>query len=113
MRRGPAGSRVSEHVAVRHPELVAHAATVAGIGDRVATTARAGQAVRPGADAYGKLCVLVPTMLGALQDVLVDGIASAAEALHDTASRLRMTAQSYEAADRRRAEAFDGIRGGP
>jgi hypothetical protein len=99
-----------DHVAVRHPGLVTHAATVAAIGDEVGAAARAGRAVRPGPEAYGRLCVMVPAMLSALQDVLVDGIASAADSLHDTAARLRTTAQSYEATDRRRAEVFDAIR---
>lgn len=99
-----------DHLAVRHPGLLAHATSVAAIGDEVSAAARAGRAVRPGPEAYGRLCVMVPAMLSALQDVLVDGIASAADSLHDTASRLRTTAQSYEATDRRRAEAFDTIR---
>jgi hypothetical protein len=99
-----------EQVTVRHPDLVTHAATVTAIGDRVGVAAQAGRAVRAGADAYGKLCVMVPAMLGALQDVLVDGIDSAAGSLHDTATRLRTTAEDYDATDRRRAEAFDNIR---
>ena len=103
---------MSEHVAVRHPELVAHAGTVAGIGDRVTTAAQAGRAVRPGPDAYGKLCAMVPVMLSALQDVLADGIASAADSLHETAGRLRTTAHGYEVVDRRRAEVFYALRGG-
>ena len=31
--------------------------------------------MRAGADAYGKICFHVPLMLGALQDVLIDGLA--------------------------------------
>jgi hypothetical protein len=104
---------MNSQVEVRPDELVAHAATVTAIGDRVAATAAAGRAVRPGADAYGRLCALVPSMLGALQDVLVDGIASAAGSLHDTAGRLRTTAAGYASTDQRRAESFDGIRAGP
>jgi hypothetical protein len=103
---------MSDHVAVRHPELVTHAARVQAIGDRVATAADAGRAARAGPGASGKLCWIVPVMLGAPQDVLVDGIASGAEALRDTAVRLRATAQGFEVTDQRRAEVFDGIRGG-
>jgi hypothetical protein len=101
---------MSDHVAVRHPELVAHAGRVAAIGDQVTAAAQAGRAVRSGPDAYGKLCVMVPVMLGSLQDVLVDGIAAAAASLADTADRLRATAGAYEATDQRRAEVFDRIR---
>jgi hypothetical protein len=99
-------------VTVRHPDLMTHAATVSAIGDEVATAERAGLVVRPGGDAYGKLCAMVPAMLAGLQDVLVEGIGSAADSMHDTAARLRATAESYATTDQRRAEIFDGIRSG-
>jgi hypothetical protein len=99
-------------VTVRHPDLMTHAATVSAIGDEVGTAEQAGLVVRPGADAYGKLCVMVPAMLAGLQDALVDGIGSAADSMHDTAARLRATAESYAATDQRRAEVFDSIRSG-
>jgi hypothetical protein len=101
-----------EQVAVRHPDLVTHASTVSAIGDQVTIAAQAGHTVRPGPEAYGKLCVMVPAMLAALQDALVEGISSAAGSMQDTAARLRLTAQAYEATDQRRAEAFDSIRSG-
>ena len=103
---------MSDQVGVRHAELVTHAGHVDDIGDRVSTAARAGAAVRAGGDAYGKLCAMVPVMLNALQDVLVDGIAAAAESLHDTGARLRTTAAEYESTDQRRAEVFKGIGSG-
>jgi len=95
---------------VRHTELVTHASTIEAIGDRVSTAQQAGASVRAGADAYGKLCVLVPVMLGALQDVLIDGIAAAAESLHDTGTRLRQTADDYHGTDERRAKVLHQIR---
>jgi hypothetical protein len=99
-------------VTVRHPDLVTHAATVSAIGDEVATAEQAGQVVRAGADAYGKLCAMVPAMFAGLQEALVDGVGSAADSMHDTAARLRATAESYAATDQRRADVFDGIRSG-
>jgi hypothetical protein len=102
---------VSDQVGVRHAELITHAGHVEQIGDRVSTAAQAGAATRAGGDAYGKLCSMVPVMLGALQDVLVDGIGSAAESLHDTGARLRTTAAEYESTDQHRAEVFKGIGG--
>ncbi|HEY0000583.1 MAG TPA: type VII secretion target [Actinoplanes sp.] len=101
---------MSEQFAVRHAEVVRHAGTVSAIADRVGTVAQAGQSVRPGPEAYGRLCVMVPAMLSALQDALVDGISSAAASLHDTAVRLRATGHDYDATDQRRAQAFDEIR---
>jgi uncharacterized protein YukE len=103
---------MSDQLGVRHAELVAHAGHVETIADQVRTAAQAGSSVRAGGDAYGKLCVMVPVMLNALQDVLVDGINAAAESLHDTGARLRTTASDYETTDQRRAKAFKGIRGG-
>lgn len=102
---------MADHVGVRHADLVTHAGHVEAIAGRVATAASAGSAVRAGADAYGKLCAMVPVMLNALQDVLVDGIDAVAESLRDTGGRLRATAAEYETADRRRAGAFREIGG--
>ena len=99
-------------VAVHHPDLVTHAATVSAIGDEVVTAEQAGRVVRPAADAYGKLCVMVPAMLAGLQDVLVDGIGSAADSLHGTATDLRTTAESYATTDQCLADLFAGIRTG-
>jgi hypothetical protein len=99
----------TDRVGVRHAELVTHAGHVEDVAGRVTNAASAGSAVRAGNDAYGKLCVMVPVMLNALQDVLIDGINSAAESLHDTGTRLRTTATEYEATDRRRADAFKTI----
>jgi Excreted virulence factor EspC, type VII ESX diderm len=93
-----------EHVSVRHPDLVTHAATISAAGDRVATAAAAGTTVRSSPEAYGKLCVMVPAMLGALQDALVNGIAAAADSLHDTAARLHTTAAAYAATDQRASD---------
>ncbi|GAB2597895.1 hypothetical protein Aab01nite_73640 [Paractinoplanes abujensis] len=103
---------MSDHVEVRPAGLTAHAAAVTAIGDRTGQAARAGDAVRAGPESYGELCRMVPTVLGALQDTLVDGITTAAAALHDTAARLRTTAAEYENTDRRRAHQFDHLRGG-
>jgi hypothetical protein len=110
MRRGE-DLPMSDQVGVRHAELVTHAGNVEGLAEQVTTAAQAGSAVRAGSDAYGKLCVMVPAMLNALQDVLVDGINAAAESLHDTGARLRTTAAEYESSDKRRADVFKGIGG--
>jgi excreted virulence factor EspC (type VII ESX diderm) len=103
---------MTDQVAVRHTELITHAAHVDGVADQVTTAAQAGSAVRAGNDAYGKLCVMVPVMLNALQDVLVDGINAAAGSLRDTGGRLRATASEYESTDQRRADVFKAIGGG-
>jgi len=94
---------------VRHAELATHAGHVEAVAGKVTTAASAGSAVRAGGDAYGKLCVMVPVMLNALQDVLIDGINAAAESLHDTGARLRTTATEYENTDQQSATTFKTI----
>ena len=100
-----------DQVGVRSAELITHGGAVEAIADRVSTAASAGAAIRAGSDAYGRLCVMVPVMLNALQDVLVAGIRSAAASLHDTGARLQTTAADYDTTDRRRADVFSAIRG--
>jgi hypothetical protein len=88
-----------EGIGVSPSDLVAHAGHVEAIGDRVATAKQAGDAVRPSMAAYGKLCTIVPVLLGGLQDMVVDGIDAAAHSLHDTGGRLRTAAEGYRTAD--------------
>ena len=99
---------MTDHFGVRPQNLVVHAGHVEAIAAQVTTAAEAGAAVRPGPDAYGKLCVMVPVMLGALQDVVVDGMRAAADALDDTGARLRTTAESYRATDESRRRSLLG-----
>lgn len=80
-------------------ELVAHAGHVEAVAGQVSTAGQAGEAVRLEAGAYGRLCTIVPMLLGGLQNLLVDGIDTAARSLHDTGARLRTAAESYRAAD--------------
>jgi hypothetical protein len=99
----------TDRLGVRHAELITHAGHVEEAAGKITTAAAAGSAVRAGGAAYGKLCMMVPVMLNALQDVLIDGINAAAESLRDTGARLRTTATEYEATDQRRATAFESI----
>ena len=103
---------MSDQIGVRPADLTAHAGHIEAIADRMATARQAGDAVRAGAGAYGQLCVMVPVLLGALQDVLVGAISAAADSLHDTGGRLRTAADAYETTDRRRAQVTDTIRDG-
>jgi hypothetical protein len=84
---------------VNSSDLVSHASKVDGIGDGLDTAKQAGEAVRVGADAYGRLCQFVPALLNGLQTQLIDGIGSAVTAAYDTADALRSTAADYDGAD--------------
>ena len=97
---------------VRPHDLLTHADHLEAISGRVTTAAEAGAAVQPGSGAYGKLCVLVPVLLGALQQVLVDGIREAAESLDDTGTRLRTTAAAYRGTDEHRRQTLRTIEDG-
>jgi len=97
-------------VEVRPQALISHAIHVESVGDRVGLAAEAGASVVAGAEAYGKLCGMVPVMLGAVQQVVVDGIAAAAESLGDTGARLRTTARSYQETDEQRGRVLRAIR---
>jgi hypothetical protein len=99
----------TDRFGVRHADLITHAGHVEDIAGKITTAAAAGSATRAGGDAYGKLCVMVPVMLNALQSVLIDGINAAAESLHDTGARLRTTATEYETTDEQRATRFKTI----
>ena|SRR5919107_2727868 len=93
------GVATDGEVAVNAGALVAHAGVVDRIGDALTTAAQAGEAVRMGTGAYGKLCQFVPLLLNELQQAMVDGMATAAGSVHDTADRLRSVVAGYDAAD--------------
>jgi hypothetical protein len=102
----------SDAVEVRPSGLVGHAAHVDAVGSAVDSAAQAGAATRPGPEAYGRLCTIVPVLLGQLQSYVVDGITAAGDSLHDTAVRLRTAADGYGASDQRSASTVTGA-GGP
>ena len=97
-------------VAVTPGDLHAHAAKVDEIAERVTTAKEAGDAVRLDAGAYGKLCVMLPVLLGGLQGLVIDAIDAASRSLHDSGARLRTAAQGYQTADGNAAARHDRIR---
>ena len=95
-----------DQVSVRHAELVTHAGHVEAVANGVATAAGAGRVVRADNGAYGQLCAMVPAMLNALHDILIDGLDECAQSLRDTGAKLRTTASEYEASDRFSADSL-------
>jgi hypothetical protein len=100
---------MSDVFAVRPGDLLAHGGHIESVADGVQGAAQAAQTVQAGSAAYGKLCVFVPVMLGALHDVLVEGITDSATALRDTGAKLRATASEYDGTDQASADAFGRI----
>jgi ATP-dependent protease HslVU (ClpYQ) peptidase subunit len=86
-------------VQVNAAALVSHAGEVDRIGDGLTIAGQAGETVRTGIAAYGRLCQFVPVLLNGLQQAMVNGMATAADSVHDTADRLRSVAAAYDAAD--------------
>ena len=89
----------AETLGVVPAELVSHAGHVEAIADDVAQCKSAGGSVSLGTDAYGYLCTMVPTMMGFLQDIILDGIEAARASLDDTGGQLRAAARGYTGAD--------------
>ncbi|KAB1946726.1 ESX-1 secretion-associated protein [Micromonospora sp. ALFpr18c] len=81
--------------------LTSHAGRLDRIADRLDTARQAGQHVQVGADAYGQLCAIMPTLLDGLGRTLINGIGAAAASVHDTSDRLRVSADRYRASDAR------------
>jgi Excreted virulence factor EspC, type VII ESX diderm len=88
-----------EGVSVRPADLIAHAGRVDVVAAAVGQARRAAATTAPGPEAYGKLCVIVPALLGQLQGMVVDGVVAAEQSLHDTAGRLREAAAGYADTD--------------
>jgi Excreted virulence factor EspC, type VII ESX diderm len=90
----------ADEVAVTPATLLRHAARIDVAASEVAQAKQAGDTVRVDNVAYGQLCVIVPTLINSLQDIVLDAIGVADASLHDTAQRLRSVADSYLETDR-------------
>jgi uncharacterized protein YukE len=95
---------------VHSASLVAHATEVDRIADGLTTAAQAGEAVRTDPGAYGQLGQMIPDLLNGLQQIMIDGMTTAAGCLHDTADSLRSVAAAYETADGNAAGRLQGPR---
>lgn len=84
---------------VRPDDLLAHAGHVDAVADSVATGQQAGNTVRVDVGAYGRLCTIVPILLGYLQDAVLDGLATAVDSLHGTGEQVRAAANAYQSTD--------------
>ncbi|MDG4800989.1 type VII secretion target [Micromonospora sp. WMMD980] len=91
-------------------DLTVHAAHLDRCADSIDTARQAGQDVRLGHDAYGQLRQIVPLLLDGLQRTLVDGVATAATAVRDTAGKVRTSAERYHASDTHAAHLLDQVR---
>jgi|GEM_PF-2147355 hypothetical protein len=91
-------------------DLMAHAGHLDQVAGELATAKQAGETTRPGPDAYGRLCVIVPSVLGQLHSTVVEGIGAAVDSVRDTAARVRSAAGDYRATDEGSSARFNRIR---
>jgi Excreted virulence factor EspC, type VII ESX diderm len=94
-----------ELVSVVPADLVRHAGRLDAAADALATGEAAGDAVRLGTEAYGRLCAMVPALVDGLQQMVVDALAAGSDSLRDTADRLRAAAAGYQQSDERSGRA--------
>ncbi|GLY06766.1 type VII secretion target [Actinoplanes sp. NBRC 101535] len=73
-----------------------HLNTIAGA---LEAARQAGDTVRPGPQTYGRLCVIVPALLGRLQAPLVEVMAAASRSVRETARDLDAAVEGYTGAD--------------
>ena len=91
-------------VAVTPADLLTHAGHLDTIAAGLTTAYQAGQSVKADAGAYGKLCVMVPVMLGVLQSAILDGIDAGAGSVTDSAAKVRTAAGAYQSTDQASAD---------
>jgi hypothetical protein len=89
-----------------------HGRHVNAVADQIAVAGQAGHAVRAGQDAYGQLCTIVPLMVNALQDLVLEAIDAAAGSLRDTTDRLAAAATGYQETDEVTADDLRRLEGG-
>ncbi|ROT34230.1 type VII secretion target [Micromonospora sp. HM5-17] len=99
-----------ESFQVTAADLVAHAGHLDQIAGDLAMAKQAGETTRPGPEAYGRLCVIVPSVLGHLHSTLVEGIGAAVDSVRDTAARVRSAADNYRESDDGSSARFNRIR---
>ncbi|MEO3768987.1 type VII secretion target [Micromonospora sp. B9E7] len=101
---------VGDVIQVDPDDLTAHGARLDRFAGNLDTAQQAGQHIRLGADAYGQLCAMMPTLLDGLQRTLVDAIGAAAASVRDTAVRLRTSADHYRVSDAHAEKRLDEVR---
>lgn len=92
--------------------VVVHGGHVNAVADQIAVAGQAGRTVRAGQDAYGQLCTIVPVIVNALQDLVLEAIDTAAGSLRDTADRLNAAAVGYQETDEVTADDLRRLEGG-
>lgn len=92
-------------------ELAAHASKIDGLTSRLRTAVDAANTVTMDNSAYGVVCQPFALMLQPFEELGVRTLREGAEALTDTAGKVRDTARSYEQTDTAEARTYKGVEG--
>jgi len=87
-----------------------HAGSVDTAADAITTAKAAAAQVQMGGEAYGKICVLLPGLIGMLSGSGVEALDAAATSLRETANHLRPAAGSAKQTDRASATRRSAIK---
>jgi uncharacterized protein YukE len=87
-------------------ELTAHAGKVDGLTDRMRTAVDAANTVTMNNDAYGVVCQPFALLLQPFEELGVRTLRQAADALTDSAKKVRDTATSYTTTDNAQGVVF-------
>lgn len=101
-----------EPLTVTPAQLTAHADLLFHLSSDVATARSAGQQIRMGPDAFGKICVAIPIAMDVLQGKVIDAIDAAAHGLYDGGVNLRQAAGNYQTSDSKAADVMASTRMG-
>lgn len=94
---------VTDTVKMPFDAVLAHAGSVDGVAADLRTAHGAANQVYLDAGAFGQICSFVPSMFDPVLRSAVESISSAADALTDSAGRLRTAVSNQQAADARSA----------
>jgi uncharacterized protein YukE len=100
---------MSDQFDVTPEDLVAHAANIEGLAERIGPIVDAMSSVTESTDAYGIICQFLPPVLSSRQEEQKELSEMARENLTMLAQAVRESAEAYEAADEETAEEHRGL----
>lgn len=92
-------------------ELISHAGKVEGLGERMATAVAAARQVAMDDSAYGVICQPFAILLQPFEDMGVRALEKAAEAIGQSAGKVRSAVQKYEDMESGGIDSFKPIEG--
>lgn len=92
-------------------ELRAHGGRVEGLGERMDTAVSAAQQVAMDDSAYGVICQPFAILLQPFEDMGVEALRKAAEALREASGKVKTAADGYDAMESEGIRGFGSVEG--